>query len=254
MEIARARLKAAMKEPGCALCRLRREAERRYFSQILFGQVNDGGLRLRLARSLGFCPKHTWDLLQADLASEPPALGFAILHAALAKLLCETLNDWLRGAGSAENAPTSERRARRHPLAEGIARLLAERDSSPVQERLMASLSPAAACPACESADASELVYVRALVRDLAPTDLGAAYDASGGLCLNHLQQALACAQDDETTMLLTRQAAASLARLVSDLEAYLDRLAQPGEPRPTTDPIMARAAAFFAGEGPDSG
>jgi hypothetical protein len=253
MEIARARLKAVLREPGCALCRLRLQAEQRYYAQILFDRVNDGELRLRLARSSGFCAAHTRGLLRADMVSEPPGLGFAILHAAQAALLRETLNACLSETACADTAPSPRRMARRHSLTDGIARLLPERDRNLFQERLLASLSPTATCPACESVAASEQVFVRALVRDLATTDLGAAYGASDGLCLGHLRQALACARDDETVTLLTRQAGASLARLVSDLEAYLDSLARPGEPRPAATPSLMRAAAFFAGHGHES-
>ena len=230
---------------------MRLEAEQRYYSQLLFDQVNDGGLRLRLARSIGFCAAHTRGLLRADMVSEPPGLGFAILHAAQAALLRETLNACLSETACADTAPSPRRMARRHSLTDGIARLLPERDRNLFQERLLASLSPTATCPACESVAASERVFLRALARDLGTTDLGAAYGASDGLCLGHLRQALACAQDNETVTLLTRQAATGLARLVSDLEAYLDSLAQPGEPHPAVAPLLARAAAYFAGNGP---
>jgi len=251
MEIARARLKAAMREPGCALCRLQREAERRCYSQVLFDQVNDGELQLHLARSMGFCAAHTQGLLREDMASEPPGLGFAILHAAQAALLRETLNAWLGETTDADVVSLREGAPGWHSLADGIASLLSKRDRCPAHERLLASLSPTATCPVCKSVAASEQVFVRALVRDLATTDLGAAYSASDGLCLRHLRQALACTRDNETVTLLTHQAAASLARLVSDLEAYLDSLVRPGEPHPAVAPLLTRAAAFFAGDSP---
>jgi hypothetical protein len=253
MEIARARLKAVLREPGCALCRLRLQAEQRYYAQILFDRVNDGELRLRLARSIGFCPTHTRGLLQADLASEPPGLGFAILHAALGTLLREDLNTWLSDASGASTALSARRTARRPPFTGGISRLLPERDTNPAQEWLLALLSPSANCSACESVAASEQVFLRALVRDLATTDLRAAYGASEGLCLHHLRLAVACTPDDETLTLLMHQAVEGVGKLVADLEAYLDGLSRPDRPRPAAMPSLMRAAAFFAGHGHES-
>jgi len=65
----------AAKQPGCMLCRLVREATRRYLEHLLYENVNDPGLRAQWRKARGFCHRHAW-----MLADSQDALGIAVLY------------------------------------------------------------------------------------------------------------------------------------------------------------------------------
>ncbi|MCS7050227.1 MAG: hypothetical protein NZL87_01280 [Thermomicrobium sp.] len=68
----------AFAEPGCPLCRLLSEKERRSLESLLWEQVNDPMTADRLAAARGFCWEHTWALVPAGAAVHSH-LGVAIL-------------------------------------------------------------------------------------------------------------------------------------------------------------------------------
>lgn len=61
--IARYLIEDALREPGCAVCRLARQAEGGYIEGLLWEQVNDAATRARLRASYGFCRRHGDDVL-----------------------------------------------------------------------------------------------------------------------------------------------------------------------------------------------
>jgi len=65
-------------EPGCPLCRLLSQKERRSLESLLWEQVNDPMTADRLAAARGFCWEHTWALVPAGAAVHSH-LGVAIL-------------------------------------------------------------------------------------------------------------------------------------------------------------------------------
>ncbi len=57
-----------MHEPGCPICRIRKEYERRYLDNLLLEHVIEGETQRNIAASLGYCDKHTWEMGLLDLA------------------------------------------------------------------------------------------------------------------------------------------------------------------------------------------
>ncbi len=74
----------ALREPGCALCRLVEKGTRQHFDSMLYEYVNDPKTRAALAASQGFCREHARVLL-----SFGDALGTALLHQGLLRMLAE---------------------------------------------------------------------------------------------------------------------------------------------------------------------
>ncbi|MFN3336454.1 MAG: hypothetical protein ACK42I_03005 [Thermomicrobium sp.] len=68
----------AFAEPGCPLCRLLSQKERRSLESLLWEQVNDPMTADRLAAARGFCWEHAWALVPAGAAVHSH-LGVAIL-------------------------------------------------------------------------------------------------------------------------------------------------------------------------------
>lgn len=65
----------ALRQPGCALCRLVWTETRRYLDSLLYESVNDPGFRDAWRASGGFCHRHSW-----LLAESGDGLGLAILY------------------------------------------------------------------------------------------------------------------------------------------------------------------------------
>jgi len=95
------RLREAFAIPGCPLCRLLEEKERRLLPALLWEQVNDPATATRLAASRGFCWEHAWALVPAGAAVHSH-LGVALLLERLLRDAYRTcpdqaaLHDWLR--------------------------------------------------------------------------------------------------------------------------------------------------------------
>ena len=80
-------LMEAVGRPGCPVCRLTRQAARRWLETLFYEQVNDPATRERLRQALGFCARHAslaarlgdplgWSIIAADLlgrAQQSPA-------------------------------------------------------------------------------------------------------------------------------------------------------------------------------------
>ncbi len=225
--LAEAELQAAFGLDGCPICRIRKEAERRYLFHLLWENVNDLSTRERLVRSYGFCPSHTWALFQLEQEAFGDHLGSAILYQDLVARLSAHL-----GRRNPEGRRAARRVAghRRHPYI------------------------PESPCPACEQGEATEQRAVGWLVAACADEGFREAYRASEGLCYRHLLQALELASrttEDKVAHFLAAEAAARLETLSGDLEGYIRKHVwqyrnEPMEDRESRAP--ARAARFFGG------
>ena len=211
-------LKKAFGESGCPICRLKRDSARRYIDHLLWENVNDTTTRILLARSLGFCPEHTWYMYHAERDAYGDWLGLAIIY----KDLTQLVNSHLAGfeARLPVNAapPTRwwERGWKRLTRALG-------RPSAPATAPGLESLSPQATCRACFYAENSERNNVGWLVEGFADEALRRSYAASEGLCLTHLRQALqyAVCVRHEVARFLAEDALTRLSALTNDLGEY---------------------------------
>ena len=150
----------ALAQPGCPICRLVERATERYFDGLLWEQVNDPGVRQGLRESLGFCPRHTWELARAEQTRTHNVLGLAILLHDTVSELARALEALM--AGRLDRRPRRVRRTR-----PGLARY-------------------PTACPACRQAAQAQADYLARLMQRE-----GQGLLDGGRLCLEHLGLAL---------------------------------------------------------------
>lgn len=170
----------ALKEPGCALCRLGRTAVERYLTAILYESVIDPNIQQTLAASHGLCPAHS-----EQIARQRDTLGTAILYDAILAHLLEELpreapsrGEWLDRLGERFGRSSS----RTPPLA------------------------PHLPCPACRQRDETASRALEILEEHHADPELVAALKAGSGFCLPHVRQALASLNRAASDLLLSHQ------------------------------------------------
>jgi Family of unknown function (DUF6062) len=59
-------LEEALERPGCPICRMSAQSERRYLWNFLFEGVMNLSARDRVLDAWGFCPDHTWQLTEIE--------------------------------------------------------------------------------------------------------------------------------------------------------------------------------------------
>jgi hypothetical protein len=262
MDIITLYLKLAFREPGCPICRVKHNAERRYLFNLLYENVNDVTTRVHLARGLGLCPRHTWDLQATEQHHWSDGMGTGIIYEDLTGKILNILSGYLAQSPSPLRTVVARQaghlfgldRLREWLECRGwLSRRLAQRLTPPPPARsLLTRLSPTGGCRVCEITDQSEETYLEWLARLSADAEFRSWYVASDGLCLPHLRRALAYAKDEETVRFLAKVAADRLAPLVADLKEYGRKHSWENrhEPRyPWEQASWIRAVAFFAGE-----
>jgi len=160
-------------QPGCPLCRVVQSAVERSLTHLFYESVTDPTVRHRLRRSLGFCKRHAWLLVDARIGD---ALGMAIIyHDLLGSLLKHLPQD---PASSDQKNPARVWRR----LPSSLKFLL---------QQALEALSPRHPCPACAQEERSRHAAVSVLASALNAPAFAEAFKASAGLCLPHLHQVL---------------------------------------------------------------
>ena len=170
-------MKAATQAGGCPVCALIAQRTDRYLRFFLTENVLDPHLRLRLIASQGFCNLHAhWLVRLAPMLDE--ALGVATVYEHL-------VSEWRQRLQRSAN------------------------ETSP--QKVAQFLQPQKRCPVCEHADTWERDCLSALLFALTdPQSRDEAqqlYEATDGLCLPHLRQALQLADDAKGVAYLLRDA-----------------------------------------------
>jgi hypothetical protein len=203
--------------PGCAFCTLVERTLERYFSGIVYERVNDIKLRGAIREAYGFCAAHG-----AMLVAARSALGIAIVQ-----------RDVLRAASRALSAAPAAGSPRWRTLLGGQAGAKLFPDCGP--------------CPACELARETAIQWAELLAQQYA--ELRPAFQASAGLCLDHLPLVFErCAS--ATAVALRDDQVAIWGRLEAELDTFIDghdyqaAAAPVGEERDA----WARATALLAG------
>ncbi len=156
-----------LEQAGCVACRGASRSAWRYLEALLWEQVTDPGVRLRLRASHGFCPEHS-RMVMAVASAASGQLGLAILGEDLLRHVREDLEVY----GARIESERAWRRGRRARIS---------------------ALAPTARCPACEAAGRT----AQNVVRDLAKADPDLevsrrALDGTPHICLPHLRLGLA--------------------------------------------------------------
>lgn len=196
------RLLEACAHPGCPVCACLRDVALRHLAAVLAEHVTDPLSRARLAEAWGFCAAHATAL--RDMPEV--ALGTAIIYQALVERACRWLDDTARAV-----ARPDRRRGWRALVGGSRA---AGSASRPRRAR----------CPVCVELVVAERGHLDALLEGLADPKLGPAYASSDGLCLPHLELALARAGTRPEVARLVELAREKLRALAADLGRFVDK------------------------------
>ncbi len=204
---------------GCPICHYGRATGQVFLENLLYESVNDFGIRQQLTQRLGFCALHSREMLQLPGAR----LGAAILEQAMLKEALRRLEDLVP--------------ARRSLL--GHRRALGS--SPPSQQN----------CLVCEHERQNEIRAIEDLVGHW--DDAWAeALENVGGLCYNHLHQAIRLSPNKT----IAAQLKTSHQRLWQTTIARLDAFIRKHDYRFRDEPIQAeeaqaihRAIAILTGE-----
>ena len=196
------RLAEACARPGCPVCGCLRDAAGRHLSAILAEHVTDPLSRARLAEAWGFCATHAAALREMPEA----ALGTAIVYQGLVEQACRWLDETARSAGT----PHGRR---------GWRALVGRSQRTPGEPRPRRER-----CPVCVELVALEAGHLDALLAGIEGVELGPAYAASDGLCLPHLELALARAGARPGAARLAALTREKLRALADDLRRFVDK------------------------------
>jgi len=179
-------LEGFQKARGCALCELEERTINRYLENLLYECVNDAGVRRDLIASRGFCHRHAHMLLEFS-----DALGTAILYNDQVKLFLDFLNG-LSGRIKRKKIPETWMR-----------------------DDL---------CPACKIQNQSRQRYLETFLAMLDDCQAQEAVAHSGGLCAQHLIEALNASHEPELRRRLLTIHIARFAKLADDVEDFIRR------------------------------
>jgi len=247
--LAEAELLVAFRERGCPICRVKAASARRYIAHLLWENVNDLETRTHLARSLGFCPEHTWQLYLMEIKDQGSETAVGIIYADLVGRVVAGLRSF---AAQLPAAAFGDKPSRRGVWSQAREALGMAADLSVVRPE---GILPSEPCRPCEFARESEQSDLTWLVEACAEDAFRARYAASDGLCLNHLRQALEIsgAGYPAVAQFLTEMAVQRLSVLAEDLEEYVrkkmwqyhEEVITPGE-----QDAPRCATQFFGGPG----
>lgn len=154
-------LQDALKQQGCALCRISYGAVARQLELVLYDQINEAEVRQQVRDGLGYCNRHAWQMREM----RGSALGLTFLYRDALLQLEEQINA----------ATKSKGRGRFDILRAQIAR----------------AISPRAECFACRQQREIEGRYLSSFLHLLADSLFVERFAASDGLCRVHLQRAV---------------------------------------------------------------
>jgi hypothetical protein len=157
----------AMGEPGCPVCRLVDKSVRARIDAFFYEQLNIIERRAEIRDARGFCSAH------ASLLPGPARMaGTAILHH-------DILNDVARQITALAPRRTGS-----------FASVLALALRGAIRN-VRDAVVPRRNCVLCDYERDQEVIYLRALARDIKEKRLYEAFKSSTGLCLPHFQTAL---------------------------------------------------------------
>jgi hypothetical protein len=169
----------ACREAGCPICHLEQKNVERYLENQFYENVNSPKWRDRLRVSHGFCREHAWLGVNQRLGD---ALGYSIIYRDLVNSILTQWND----EGSSTHPPR-RRRSLQRQVSEPVRNMI---------EKMRKALTPHKRCPVCEHRDEMTRTLLSVLTEELKTPEMADALQASEGLCLPHLRQALEQVKD----------------------------------------------------------
>lgn len=175
-------LEAFQKAPGCAICGLTLRGTHRYMDSLLYESVTDGGMRARLIKSKGFCPRHARFLLEYN-----DALGTALLYEDQLQLGL----DFLQHLRKTERTPGN-------------------------------AWNEHEECPACRVENEGCGFALSTLRDWIDDSELRSAIEAGSGLCMPHLVAAVNLVQESCARRFLLDAHLAKLTGLLMELKEFI--------------------------------
>ncbi len=167
-DMSRFELEEALRQQGCAVCRLVERAGSSYLEYLLYDLVNDPDVQREFRASLGFCASHAEAMLERG-----DGLGVAILYRAAAKELLGRLS-------KTPDAPRSQA---------SLARLLGRSTKADP-----AIPEPGDGCMVCKAERQAERHYLQVLLEGAEDGLLDNLVGGLGSVCVRHLSRASAVA------------------------------------------------------------
>lgn len=162
--MSRFELEEALRQQGCAVCRLVERAGSSYLEYVLYDLVNDPDVQKEFRTSLGLCERHAQRMLEKG-----DGLGVAILYQAVVRELLGLLS-------KPPDAPRSQA---------SLARLLGR------PKRVDAAIpEPGDGCTVCKAEGEAERRYLQVLLESAEDGSLDDLAGGSGSVCVRHLSRA----------------------------------------------------------------
>lgn len=151
-------LKAAMQKEGCPICRLFAEDEQNHIRAILREYVNDAETYQMLDVSLGFCPRHTWQMGSMEIDEFGSALGNSIIYERLIEQVKNRLAKYKDRVRSTHRSRFQER----------LHRFFRQKQNVFFPDDLQAK-AKCGVCRMCEQAEQAHLIWLLQGFSDLQP-------------------------------------------------------------------------------------
>jgi GTP-binding protein EngB required for normal cell division len=169
---------------GCPVCDHLVDVSKEFFAAFQYSLYNDDQQQQSFAQNGGFCPFHLW-----QLESISSAVGFSVGVARLVKHVAQLLGQTSSGKSANE--------------------ILQQIKPQPEQ------------CPACGLLRQSEREFVARFLGSLSEAETKRRYIQSTGVCLHHLEMAIAVSPDEETTRFLLQTASTGFQLMAEDMEGF---------------------------------
>lgn len=199
---------------GCPLCRLIEEAERKGIESFLYENVNDGIIRKKIRKTLGFCPYHSWLLFETAMRPEISGqLGVAILY----EDLIETYVDLLEKDDEVDLDNINKKK-----------------------------------CLICKTVEETEKTYIDEFVRCYKTSEeFRKLYESSKAvLCRRHLLKVLKRIDDEKLRARLLRQQILKLNNIKRRLRSFINKHDYRNEEPITKEEFQALSEAIESLEG----
>jgi len=179
-------LLTALKEKTCPICSLIKGSIHNFMDSLLYESVNDGEIRAKIRKSLGFCNFHAWQMQKLG-----DGFGLSIIY-----------EDLLGIAGGILKTNTTSKKNL-------LADLLSKNPKS----------NPA--CYVCAERDNCESRYISAFIEYFNDGDFRSAFDSSHGLCLPHLIKALNICKNKQISKTLIIIESQKIQQLQNELKEF---------------------------------
>jgi len=234
-------LKGALRHAGCPVCHVCRDEETRYLRYLLHENVNAVTTRIRISESLGFCRRHSWQLLNMEIRHGVVPLGASIIYEDLLNQVIHRTE----AAFSAMSVVTKQ--GYRERLLDRLRLWIQKQD-----QQTRHFLEPSKTCRACESSYETAQHTVHVIIRMLCSAEIQQMYIKSDGICLPHLRLVLALTDTNPGIHFLINNTLERLRTLQHDLNEFKRKQHWHHRDETITEneqTAARRAITFFVGE-----